>query len=149
MNRELPYSFCIQTDTGVTLYSRTEGMPSVNSQAFGLMQVFCQSSEENNGFPQMITTKSGLIAFTSLNFSNENQLFLFLALQKLATTSETAIQWSQKMLYHLRNLIILHTGIKDFEDDLGKNYYDRLKRQLKILDSKLAVLFSPNTLALQ
>ncbi len=45
------------------------------------------------------------------------------------------------MLYHVRNLLILHTGIKDFEDDLGKNYYERLKRQLKVLDSKIASIF--------
>ncbi|CDW82119.1 UNKNOWN [Stylonychia lemnae] len=113
----------------------------MTSQAFSLMQVFCQSSEENNSFPQVLTSESGLIAFTSLNFKKDNQVFLFLSLKKLSTTTEMAIQWAQRMLYHIRNLIILHVGIKDFEDDLDKNSYDRLKRQLKVLDSMVSCIF--------
>lgn len=32
----------------------------------------------------------------------------------------------------------MHIGIKDFEDDLSKNIYDRLKKQLKVLDKIFA-----------
>eukprot|EP00347_Sterkiella_histriomuscorum_P022838 403336959 len=86
------------------------------------MQVFCQSSEENNSFPQVITSESGLIAFTSLDFKNENQLYIFLSLKKLSTTR-----------------------IKDFEDDLDKNTYDRLKRQLQILSPKIQLIFGSSS----
>ena len=76
----LPYSLSLSTDTGVTLYSQSEGMPPLNNQAFSLMQAFSQTSQEvmsiggtyGVGNPQVILTKSGLLAFTSMTFKGDN-----------------------------------------------------------------------------
>ena len=35
----------------------------------------------------------------------------------------------------------MHFGIRDFEDDLNKNVYDRLKKQFKILEPKFDAIF--------
>jgi len=53
-----------------------------------------------------------------------------------------AIQHAQQLLYHVRNLLIFHVGIKDFESDLAQNQPDRLKRQLRILEKPIAYLLT-------
>lgn len=69
-------------------------MPNLSKAAFSLMQVFCQSSEENDSFPEVITTDNGLIAFTKLDFQNENQILMFISMKSIATTQESAILWA-------------------------------------------------------
>lgn len=66
---------------------------------------------------------------------------IFLSIKNVATTSEITQEFAQKIMYHIRNMLIIHVGIKDFEDDLNKNVFDRLKKQIKILDDKISLIF--------
>ena len=67
---------------------------------------------------------------------------LFLTVGNMATTSEKAIEWAQKVLYHIRNLVIFQLGIQMFEEDLARNVYDRLKKELKVLGPMISLMFS-------
>jgi GTPase SAR1 family protein len=89
-------------------------------------------------------TKNGLISFTNLAFANNNSLIIVLISQNLTSTSENATKWSQSILYHIRNLLIVHVGIKDYEEDLSKNIFERLKKQLRILEPTFDSIFSNN-----
>ncbi len=87
----IPFSLTIQADTGVNLFSISEGIPPLNNQANSLLQAFSQSSQEvmsggayGVGNPQIIKSKIGLIAFTSMTFKGENQIMIFLATKAIA-----------------------------------------------------------------
>ena len=54
----------------------------------------------------MIITENGVIGFTSLTFTGDNQIMVFLATKKIGGTSENVMKWIQKAMYHIRNLVI-------------------------------------------
>lgn len=66
---------------------------------------------------------------------------IFLSATKISNTTETSAMWTQNILYNVRNLLLMHVGIKDYEEDLSKNIFDRLKKQLKILDKVVDQIF--------
>jgi hypothetical protein len=63
------------------------------------MQAFSQTSQEvmsiggtyGMGNPQVIMSKSGIIAFTSMTFKGDNQVMIFLATKAIAESSERNI----------------------------------------------------------
>ena len=56
------------------------------------------------------------------------------------STSEQALKYGEQVLYLLRNLLLAHVGSKDFSD-LNRNMYERLKRQIKVLDPLVKTIF--------
>ncbi|TNV78273.1 hypothetical protein FGO68_gene5392 [Halteria grandinella] len=137
----IPYSLIIQTDSGANLFSQSGGMPPFTLQSFALLQAFSQTAQENLsstpqlyglGNPLVLTTKSALLSFTTLTFEGDNQLMIFLATKNLhSMTSERAIQWLQRVLYHVRNMLIMMIGVKEMEGDIGRGQLEGMRKKLK------------------
>jgi hypothetical protein len=67
---------------------------------------------------------------------------LFLATKRVAGTTERCMEWAQKVMYHLRNMIVAQVGIKEVTEDIAKNQYEKIRRQMKGLGHKMECMFS-------
>ncbi len=126
-----PFSLSIHSESGMILYSTYHNMPAVGSSNYNLMLAFCMTGDEEGADAKVITTKSGFIAYTNLDFRLGGKLYICYAQSNLAKTSERTLEASQRVLYMIRNLLIAHIGIRDFDEDLKTNNYigfDRLKK---------------------
>lgn len=67
---------------------------------------------------------------------------VFLACKAIPVTSERAIQWAEKILYHVRNMIIFHIGIAEIELNLARNAVDNLRKLFAPLSPLVSNFFT-------
>jgi len=91
----------------------------------------------------LIMTKSGSVAFSSMTFPGDNQLLIFLATgTRVASTTERTMQWTQRVLYHIRNMVVATIGVKEVSEELGKGVLgERAKRMFKEIGNKIECMF--------
>lgn len=68
-----------------------------------------------------------------MTFKGENQVMIFLAIKSMASTSERAMEWVQRIIYQIRNMVIFKVGIQGLEEGLSRNQYDKIKSNLKTM----------------
>jgi hypothetical protein len=97
----------------------------------GLAQAFFMTNVENYSIPTVIKTKTGFIAYSSIQTDNgEGTTILLTLIGKLkCSSSEQSSKYASNILYFIRNLIIFHIGVKDFENVEGDEIA-RVKTQI-------------------
>ena len=122
----------ITTDIGISLYKRSANLNAIDQNNLGILQAFLMTSNENNTTPLIIKTENGYISYTIIEIDDWKLIISIFG----STSTVSSDQWQDsisQLLYFIRNLIIFHVGAKDLEE-IKTGVYERIKRQLKILD---------------
>ena len=61
---------------------------------------------------------------------------------RVASTTERTMQWSQRVLYHIRNMIVATIGVKEVAEELSRGIAsEKAKRMFKEIGHKVECMF--------
>jgi hypothetical protein len=125
------FSLQIVTETGVNLFSKTEGMKEADFASVGLLQALYISGIDNNIKTELLTTKNSIIMYKDIDISDMKIILILYKNTSIPTTSNI-LHTYKNLINVIQNFILMFVGYKHLAQAIAKNQFDILKKYFKV-----------------